>query len=70
MRVYHGSAVIGVEIGGAVKTELALAVGISVMASYLLSRTIIPTLVHFLLRSEVEQHGEATSFFGRSREKA
>lgn len=46
-------------------TPMALAVGISVMASYLLSRTIIPTLVKFLLRSEVEHHGPRPSFFGR-----
>jgi len=48
-------------------TPMALAVGFSVMASYLLSRTIIPTLVKFLLKAEVEQHGKehAPSFFGR-----
>ncbi|RPH35878.1 MAG: efflux RND transporter permease subunit, partial [Planctomycetota bacterium] len=48
-------------------TPMALAVGISVMASYLLSRTIIPTLVNFLLRGEVEHHDAAArpSFFGR-----
>ena len=48
-------------------TPMALAVGFSVMASYLLSRTIIPTLVKFLLRGEVEHH-DATgrpSIFGR-----
>src|SRR5436190_1566090 len=52
---------------------MALAVGISVMASYFLSRTIIPTLVMYLLRGEVEHHGEpaamaaaaGTGFFGR-----
>jgi multidrug efflux pump subunit AcrB len=44
---------------------MALAVGISVMASYFLSRTIIPTLVMYLLRGEAEHHGEAPSgFFG------
>jgi multidrug efflux pump subunit AcrB len=48
-------------------TPMALAVGFSVMASYLLSRTIIPTLVKFLLRAEVEQHGKGAepSIFGR-----
>jgi len=48
-------------------TPMALAVGISVMASYLLSRTIIPTLVNFLLRGELEHHEAAArpSFFGR-----
>src|SRR5436190_6471041 len=54
---------------------MALAVGISVMASYLLSRTVIPTLVMYLLRGEVEHHGDPTAaaawapaapgFFGR-----
>src|SRR5439155_10920268 len=55
---------------------MALAVGISVMASYFLSRTIIPTLVMYLLRGEVEHHGDpaaaaaaapaaAPGFFGR-----
>src|SRR5438093_8492847 len=48
-------------------TPMALAVGFSVMASYLLSRTIIPTLVRFLLRSEVEHHDDVArpSIFGR-----
>src|SRR3954453_4250323 len=45
---------------------MALAVGISVMSSYFLSRTVIPTLVMYLLRSEVEHHGQpARGFFGR-----
>lgn len=35
---------------------MGMAVGFSVMASYFLSRTIIPTLVKYLLRSEVEAH--------------
>lgn len=35
---------------------MGMAVGLSVMASYLLSRTIIPTLVKFLLEKEVEEH--------------
>jgi len=48
-------------------TPMALAVGFSVMASYLLSRTIIPTLVRFLLRAEIEPHGkpDRPSVFGR-----
>ncbi len=48
-------------------TPMAMAVGFSVMASYLLSRTIIPTLVNFLLRGELEHHESADrpSFFGR-----
>src|SRR5262249_24561526 len=45
---------------------MALAVGISVMASYFLSRTIIPTLVMYLLRDEVKHHGEPLpGIFGR-----
>src|SRR5205085_12336338 len=36
-------------------TPMALAVGFSVMASYLLARTIIPTLVRYLLPAEVER---------------
>jgi multidrug efflux pump subunit AcrB len=47
-------------------TGMALAVGISVMASYFLSRTIIPTLVMYLLRAEVENHGTPSrGFFAR-----
>src|ERR1700686_4077749 len=34
-------------------TPLALAVGFAMMASYFLSRTLVPTMVHYLLRSEV-----------------
>lgn len=34
---------------------MGMAVGFSVMASYLLSRTIVPTLVQYLLRNEVHQ---------------
>ena len=48
---------------------MGMAVGFSVMASYLLSRTIIPTLVSYLLRSEVHAHelppGHKLGFFGR-----
>src|ERR1700733_6588702 len=41
-------------------TPLALAVVFAVMASYLLSRTLIPNMVHCLLKPEVElyQKGE------------
>jgi multidrug efflux pump subunit AcrB len=44
-------------------TPLALAVVYAMMASYLLSRTLIPTMVHYLLKSEVKlyaqgEHGE------------
>jgi multidrug efflux pump subunit AcrB len=35
-------------------TPLAMAVVFAMMASYLLSRTLVPTMVHHLLRSEVE----------------
>ncbi len=46
-------------------TPLAMAVVFAMLASYLLSRTLIPTMVHRLLRSEVEMyqhgtHGETT----------
>src|SRR6266576_2342473 len=36
-------------------TPLAMAVVFAMMASYLLSRTLVPTMVHHLLRSEVER---------------
>jgi multidrug efflux pump subunit AcrB len=48
---------------------MGMAVAFSVMASYLLSRTVVPTLVKFLLRNE--HHGDANvpapapGFFGR-----
>ena len=35
-------------------TPLAMAVVFAMLASYLLSRTLIPTMVHYLLKSEVE----------------
>ena len=45
-------------------TPLAMAVVFAMMASYLLSRTLIPNMVHYMLRPEVKlyaqgQHGEA-----------
>jgi multidrug efflux pump subunit AcrB len=40
---------------------LALAVVFAMMASYLLSRTAVPTMVNFLLRSEHETEGNAKS---------
>ena len=45
-------------------TPLAMAVVFAMMASYLLSRTLIPTMVHYLLQPEVKlyahgEHGEA-----------
>jgi multidrug efflux pump subunit AcrB len=47
-------------ISGAAKylfTPLAMAVVFAMLTSYLLSRTLVPTLVHFLLASEVERYG-------------
>lgn len=44
---------------------MGLAVSFSVMASYLLSRTIVPTMVQFLLPAEVARgHGTGSGFFG------
>src|SRR6202166_98507 len=44
-------------------TPLALAVVLAMLASYMLSRTLIPTMVHYLLKQEVDmyrrgEHGE------------
>jgi multidrug efflux pump subunit AcrB len=47
-------------ISGAARSlfiPLGMAVVFAMMTSYLLSRTLVPTLVRYLLRSEVEQHG-------------
>src|SRR3954467_9752194 len=49
---------------------MAMAVGFSVMASYFLSRTVIPTLVMYLLKNEVHAHQPGAihkepGFFGR-----
>ena len=38
-------------------TPLALAVVFAMLTSYLLSRTLVPTMVHFLLAGEVERYG-------------
>jgi multidrug efflux pump subunit AcrB len=47
-------------------TPLALAVAFAMLASYLLSRTIVPTMVDFLLPAELKQgHGPSRGFFGR-----
>ena len=48
-------------------TPLALAVVFAMLASYFLSRTVIPTLVKFLLKAEVDAHGRApgNGFFSR-----
>jgi multidrug efflux pump subunit AcrB len=49
-------------------TPLALAVALAMMASYFLSRTLVPTMVHFLLASEVDryrdgEHGTGPGLF-------
>lgn len=51
-------------------TPLAIAVVLAMIASYMLSRTLIPTMVHFLLKQEVHmyrlgEHGETGSGEGR-----
>jgi multidrug efflux pump subunit AcrB len=38
---------------------MGMAVGFSVMASYLLSRTLVPTLVRYLLKENDHEHGDA-----------
>jgi multidrug efflux pump subunit AcrB len=42
-------------------TPLALAVVLAMMASYLLSRTLVPTMVKYLLASEVDRYSEGES---------
>ena len=47
-------------------TPLAMAVVFAMMASYFLSRTLVPTMVHYMLRPEVKlyargEHGEAAA---------
>jgi len=47
-------------ISGAAKylfTPLAMAVVFAMMTSYILSRTLVPTMVHYLLAAEVERYG-------------
>jgi len=39
-------------------TPLAMAVVFAIMASYLLSRTVVPTMAHYLLRHEVDLYAE------------
>jgi multidrug efflux pump subunit AcrB len=47
-------------------TPLALAVAFAMLASYLLSRTIVPTMVDYLLPAELQHgHGESRGWFGR-----
>src|SRR5262249_39420768 len=50
-------------------TPLAMAVVFAMLASYLLSRTLIPTMVHYMLKPEVRlyasgQHGESAGGSG------
>jgi multidrug efflux pump subunit AcrB len=45
-------------------TPLAMAVVVAMMASYLLSRTLIPTLVRYLLQSEVRMYQQADGDHG------
>jgi multidrug efflux pump subunit AcrB len=56
-------------ITGAAKSlfvPLALAVVFAMLTSYVLSRTLVPTLVHMLLRKEFDSHGQQdSSWFGR-----
>lgn len=47
-------------------TPLALAVAFAMLASYLLSRTIVPTMVDYLLPAELRHgHGDGRGWFGR-----
>jgi len=47
-------------------TPLALAVAFAMMASYLLSRTVVPTMVDFLLPAELAHgHGAPSGWFGK-----
>src|SRR5579872_1270138 len=39
-------------------TPLALAVVLAMLASYLLSRTLVPTMVRYLLESEIDRYAE------------
>src|ERR1051325_10744943 len=45
-------------------TPLALAVVLAMLASYFLSRTLVPTMVQFLLRSEVDRYSEESEHQG------
>src|SRR5437899_2618828 len=50
-------------------TPMALAVGFSVMASYFLSRTVVPTMVQHLLPAEIDGgHGATSGALGRFHE--
>ncbi|MFO0560839.1 MAG: efflux RND transporter permease subunit [Polyangiales bacterium] len=45
---------------------LGLSVGLSVMASYVLSRTLVPTMVRWLLPAEIAAHEAPPGLFGRA----
>jgi len=47
-------------------TPLALAVVLAMLASYLLSRTLVPTMVMYMLGSEVERYADSDSESGRA----
>ncbi|HMD76222.1 MAG TPA: efflux RND transporter permease subunit, partial [Terracidiphilus sp.] len=49
-------------------TPLAMAVVFAMMASYFLSRTLVPTMAHYMLRSEMKA-GHGKSFFNRGFER-
>ncbi len=42
-------------------TPLAMAVVFAMLASYLLSRTLIPTMVHYMLKPEVKMYARAST---------
>ncbi len=44
---------------------MGMAVGFSVIASYILSRTLVPTMVRYLLPGELAQHNKAPGFWAR-----
>jgi len=48
---------------------LALAVSFAMLASYLLSRTLIPTMVMFIMRGHEHRAAEPKSFLGKSQRK-
>src|SRR5438477_6575804 len=57
-------------ISGAAKylfTPLSMAVVFAMMTSYLLSRTLVPTMVHYLLAAEVERYGGRSEVVAETR---
>lgn len=47
-------------------TPMALAVAFAMLASYLLSRTVVPTMANYLLPAELQHgHGDTVGWFGR-----